>query len=162
MHRYCSGLQHRHQQPRHSLLTEFVDGLPVVLVNSEPLTVPRPDVDVDWAEVVVLLMTWWKTVTIPFIWNVTPPATKVIGSLTVLSDGLTWCAAAWHLHVELHGVHAQDGVTDVTEHVVAGFHAHESWQLQQLLQLRLPPYKQTRLIMRSILREHILKMGRGF
>ena len=80
----------------------------------------------------------------------------------MLSDGLTWCAAARHLHVELHGVHAQDGVTDVTEHVVAGFHTHESWQLQQLLQLGLPPYGQTRPVMRRILRECILKMDRGF
>lgn len=55
---------------------------------------------------------------------------------------LTWRSAAWHLHVKLDCVHAQDGVTDVTEHVVAGFHAHESWQLQQLLQLGLPPYEQ--------------------
>lgn len=85
-----------------------------------------------------------------------------MGSLTVLSDGLTWCAAARHLHVELHGVHAQDGVTDVTEHVVARFHTHESWQLQQLLQLGLPPYGQTRLVMRRILRECILKNGQRF
>lgn len=55
---------------------------------------------------------------------------------------LTWRSAAWHLHVKLDCVHAQDGVTDVTEHVVAGFHTHESWQLQQLLQLGLPPYEQ--------------------
>lgn len=46
---------------------------------------------------------------------------------------LTWCAAAWHLHVELDSVHAQDGMTDVTEHVVTRLHTHESWQLQQLL-----------------------------
>lgn len=52
---------------------------------------------------------------------------------------LTWRPAAWHLHVELDCVHAQDGVADMTEHVVAGFHSHESWQLQQLLQLGLPP-----------------------
>lgn len=60
----------------------------------------------------------------------------------LVRQALTWRAAAWHLHVELDGVHAQDGVTDVTEHVVAGFHPHESWQLEQLLQLGLPPYKQ--------------------
>ncbi len=51
----------------------------------------------------------------------------------VVRRTLTWRAAAWHLHVELHSVHAQDGVTDVAEHVVAGFHTHESWKLQQLL-----------------------------
>lgn len=39
-----------------SLLTKGVDGLPVVLVDSEPLTVARANVDVDRAEVVVLLM----------------------------------------------------------------------------------------------------------
>lgn len=54
---------------------------------------------------------------------------------------LTWRPAAWHLHVELDRVHAQDGVANMTEHVVAGFHSHESWQLQQLLQLGLPPWK---------------------
>jgi len=45
------------KQPLHSLLTECVDGVPVVLMNSEPLAVTRPNVDVDGAEVVVLLMT---------------------------------------------------------------------------------------------------------
>ena len=65
-----------------------------------------------------------------------------------MTVSLTWRAAAWHLHVELHSVHAQDGVTNMTEHVVAGLHSHESWQLQQLLQLGLPPYKKTRGMMR--------------
>lgn len=69
---------------------------------------------------------------------------KVRGSLNPncgVRHTLTWRAAAWHLHIELDSVHAQDGVTDVTEHVVAGFHTHESWQLEQLLQLGLPPYE---------------------
>lgn len=29
----------------------------------------------------------------------------------------TWCPAPWHLHVELDSVHAQDGVSYVTEQV---------------------------------------------
>lgn len=65
----------------------------------------------------------------------------------VVRRTLTWRAATRHLHVELHGVHAQDGVTDVAQHVVAGFHAHESRQLQQLLQLGLPPFKRARRLM---------------
>lgn len=52
---------------------------------------------------------------------------------------LTWRSAPWNLHVELDGVHAQDGVSYVAEHVPAGRHAHESGQLLQLLKLRLPP-----------------------
>lgn len=42
--------------PLYSLLTELVDILPVVLVHSEPLAVTGTNVDVDRAEVVVLLM----------------------------------------------------------------------------------------------------------
>lgn len=44
-------------EPLHSLLAEFVDRLPVVLVDGKPFAVTRPDVDVDRAEIVVLLMT---------------------------------------------------------------------------------------------------------
>lgn len=44
-------------EPLHSLLAEFVDSLPVVLVDGKPFAVARPDVDVDRAEIVVLLMT---------------------------------------------------------------------------------------------------------
>lgn len=40
----------------YSLLTELVDSLPVVLVHSKPLAVTGTNVDVDRAEVVVLLM----------------------------------------------------------------------------------------------------------
>lgn len=29
----------------------------------------------------------------------------------------TWCPAPWYLHVELDGVHAQDGVPHVAEQV---------------------------------------------
>ena len=42
--------------PPNSLFTEVADVTPVVLVHREPLTVPRADVDVDRAEVVVLLV----------------------------------------------------------------------------------------------------------
>lgn len=57
---------------------------------------------------------------------------------------LTWRATARHLHVELNRVHAQDGVANMTEHIVAGFHTHERWQLQELLQLWLPSKNQIR------------------
>lgn len=69
---------------------------------------------------------------------------------------LTWRATAWHLHVELDSVHAQDGVTDMTEHVVAGFHSHESWQLEQLLQLGFPPYKKN---MRGNVKQQVTSMS---
>lgn len=109
-------------------------------MDCEPLAVTGPNVDVNWAEVVVLLMTWWETQAVFLIWKASliwnikkhPPESR---------HALTWCTAARHLHVKLDSVHAQDGVTDVTQHVVAGFHSHESWQLQQLLQLGLPPWK---------------------
>ena len=42
----------------HSLLTEVVDGFPVVLMDCKPFTVTRADVNVDRAEIVILLMTW--------------------------------------------------------------------------------------------------------
>ena len=41
--------------------------------------------------------------------------------------GRTRGAAAWDLHVELDSVHAQDGVSHVTQHVAAGRHPHEGW-----------------------------------
>lgn len=44
------------QTPFHSLLTESVDVLPVMLMDSKPLTVTRSDVNVDRAEIVVLLV----------------------------------------------------------------------------------------------------------
>lgn len=44
----------------HSLFTEVADGLPVVLVDAEPLAVSRTDVDVDGTKVIVLLMTCSK------------------------------------------------------------------------------------------------------
>lgn len=51
----------------------------------------------------------------------------------------TWRSAAGHLHVQLHRVHAQDGVAHVAQHVARGCYPHEGGQLQQLLQLGLPP-----------------------
>ena len=51
----------------------------------------------------------------------------------------TWRPAAWHLHVELHGVHAQDGVSHVAEQVPGRHHPGERWKLGQLLKLLLPP-----------------------
>lgn len=41
----------------YSLFTEVTDGVPVVLMDREPLAVSRADVDVHRAEVIVLLMT---------------------------------------------------------------------------------------------------------
>lgn len=52
---------------------------------------------------------------------------------------LTWCAAARDLHIKLDCVHAQYSVANVTQHVGARGHSHERRQLQQLLQLQLPP-----------------------
>lgn len=52
---------------------------------------------------------------------------------------LTWCAATGDLHIKLDCVHAQYRVANVTQHVRAGGHTHERRQLQQLLQLQLPP-----------------------
>lgn len=42
----------------HSLFAEVADGLPVVLVDAEPLAVSGTDVDVDGTKVVVLLVTY--------------------------------------------------------------------------------------------------------
>lgn len=52
---------------------------------------------------------------------------------------LTWCAAARDLHIKLDCVHAQYSVANMTQHVRAGGNTHERRQLQQLLQLQLPP-----------------------
>lgn len=41
----------------YSLLTEVTDGLPIVLMDGEPLTVSRADVDVYRTKVIVLLVT---------------------------------------------------------------------------------------------------------
>lgn len=41
------------------LFTEITDGLPVVVMNSKPLTVSRPNIDVYGTEVIVLLVSWW-------------------------------------------------------------------------------------------------------
>lgn len=43
-----------------------------------------------------------------------------------------------HLHVELNGVHAENDVADVAEHVAGRDDPGECRQLHQLLQLRLP------------------------
>ena len=51
----------------------------------------------------------------------------------------TWCPAPGDLHVELHRVHAQDGVPHVAEQVACRHHPGEGRQLGQLLELQLPP-----------------------
>lgn len=88
------------------LLAEGLDAAPVGVGHGEPLAVAGPDVDVDRAEVVVLL---------------------VAGR-----------PRAGHFHVQLHGVHAQDDVADVRQHVRGRHHARERGQLLQLLELRSP------------------------
>lgn len=47
--------------------------------------------------------------------------------------------AARNLHVELDGVHAEDGVSNVAQHVPTGGDAHKCRKLLQLLKLGLPP-----------------------
>ena len=43
-----------------------------------------------------------------------------------------------HLEVQLYGVHPEDLVADVTEHVAGADHPHPGGQLHQLLDLRAP------------------------
>lgn len=50
----------------------------------------------------------------------------------------TWCSAPWDLHVELDGVHAQDGVSYMAEQVAGGNHPGKRRQLRQLLKLLFP------------------------
>lgn len=40
------------------LFTQLVKDAPIAIVDTEPLAVARADVDVDRAEVVILLVTW--------------------------------------------------------------------------------------------------------
>ena len=39
-------------------LTKTIHHTPVCIWHCKPLTIPRANVDIDWAEVIVLLMTW--------------------------------------------------------------------------------------------------------
>lgn len=57
------------------------------------------------------------------------------------ANKLTWCPAAWDLHVELDCVHAENGVAHMTEQIPCRHHPHEGRQLTQLSQLQLPPAK---------------------
>ena len=45
-------------QQNNSLFTELVEDPPILVVHGKPLAVPWANVDVDGAEVVVLLMAW--------------------------------------------------------------------------------------------------------
>lgn len=67
------------------LLTQLLDATPICVGRRKPLAVTWADVDVDGAEVVVLLVARRSTV--------------------------------GHFHVKLNGVHAEDHVADVREHV---------------------------------------------
>lgn len=52
---------------------------------------------------------------------------------------ITWYSAAGDFHVQLHRVHAQNGVAHMAEQVPSRDHSGEGWQFTQLLQLLLPP-----------------------
>lgn len=125
-----------------SLFTEVTDGLPVVFVDGEPLAVSRADVDVHRAEVVVFLVACSTTEKHEMCCG---SPTGPVGVFDLRESFLTWRSAPRNLHVELDGVHAQDGVSHVAQHVPAGCHAHEGRQLLQLLQLRLPPVQRKQL-----------------
>lgn len=90
------------------LFTEVIDDAPVGLGHSEPFTVARTNVDVDRAEVVVLLVTWDKLGLL-----------KALGGQQNIRvcPGSTWSPAPWHLHVQLDGVHAQNGVAQMAQQV---------------------------------------------
>lgn len=88
------------------LLAELLDAAPVRVRRGKPLAVARSDVNVDRAEVVVLLVARRSTVR--------------------------------DLHVELHGVHAEDHVTDVGEHVRCRDDAGEGRELLEFVELRSP------------------------
>lgn len=138
-----------------SLFTEVTDGLPVILMDREPLTVSRADVDVHRAEVIVLLVTCWVN-GIKVVFNFSELTQFKINIPTLLSPNkknktkrthrhkrvsafFTWCSAPWNLHVELHSVHAKDSVSDVAQHVSTWCYTHKCWQLLQFLKLGLPP-----------------------
>jgi len=42
---------------------------------------------------------------------------KMLTATVFILPMSTWCPAPWHLHVELDGVHAQDGVSYMAEQV---------------------------------------------
>lgn len=52
---------------------------------------------------------------------------------------ITWYPAARDLHVELHCVHAEDGVAHVAEQVAGRDDPSECRQLAELLELLFPP-----------------------
>jgi len=41
------------------LFTEITDGLPVVVMDTKPLTVSRSNIDIYGTKVIVLLVSWW-------------------------------------------------------------------------------------------------------
>lgn len=57
------------------------------------------------------------------------------------ANKLTWCPAAWDLHIELDCVHAENGMAHMTEQIPCRHHPCEGRQLTQLSQLQLPPAK---------------------
>ena len=150
---------------RRAPVAESADGLPVMLVHREPLAVSWANVDVDRAEVVVLLMACRGQQRTAQLVGAGPALRDKPALGRSLADGgalaaapplallarapqprtpqpreeRTWRSAAWDLHVQLHCVHAQDGVSHVAQHVARGGYPHEGGQLQQLLQLGLPP-----------------------
>lgn len=55
------------------------------------------------------------------------------------ANKLTRCPAAWDLHIELYGVHAENGMAHMTEQIPCRHHPRKGRQLTQLSQLQLPP-----------------------
>lgn len=59
--------------------------------------------------------------------------------MCVLRRVLTWYPTPGDLHVELNGVHAQDGVPHVAEQVPGRHDSSKGRQFAELLELLLPP-----------------------
>ena len=70
---------------------------------------------------------------------ISPGISKLSFKTKAFQCPFTWCSAPWDLHVELDSVHAEDGVSNMAQHVSTGCYTHKCWQLLQLLKLGLPP-----------------------
>lgn len=99
------------------LFTEVAHHSPVGLRYGKPFTVSWSDVDVDSAEVVVFLVTWRSTISFVTAQVRIPQTPRNRPLLEACAGEITWYPAPGDLHVELNGVHAQDGVAHVAEQV---------------------------------------------